>query len=60
MNNTIKNEDKIITHRVNDAWNGEIVFIGDFDDCYEWKHEHGYGYIIVELNESELKIANKK
>jgi hypothetical protein len=50
---------RLKTHRVNDVINGKVVFVGDFDECLEWKHKNGYGYRISELKGDEIRIANE-
>lgn len=36
----------------------DVIFYGTERECYEEKAEHGYGYKIVELSESERLWAN--
>lgn len=47
------------THKLVDLIStADDVFYGTERECYEEKAEHGYGYKIVELNESERLLVN--
>ena len=50
------------THKVIDivSFDENALFYGNMNECYEWKVQQGFGYVVVLLDEEEIKFANSE
>jgi hypothetical protein len=53
-NKTMKTH-KVIAALNNNDENNE-VFIGTYQECWDWKYDKGFGYKVMKMTEDEIKM----